>query len=333
MLHPDGRTSRISRTSRIGVDSIDKSDSVDKVAKGDFIARGDYVAEVDYVDEGDSRKYCRLGRHDKDEFAVTCLTLDQQVNLAIRNGIPESLIDEIVNDNKIDLIEKKKRMKNLLGEFAGLKRETDFIATLPVYDRKKVYKPLGSTHYMQWLSNFNIDDKLEEFRNYFPNFIYFRTTTMDFEDLEGSVFKPEMIDNLYTKYGYTKFAAVFNTSYSHQAGKHWVAIFIDMSEEPYKFYYYDSVANSVPVEIDRFAKKLKKYFDGKFRIKMALNTCGRRAQFGNSECGVYCIDFIFNLLNGKAYDEYCKLRKSDREMNYLRHNLYFIDPKEVNIDN
>ena len=45
-------------------------------------------------------------------------------------------------------------------------------------------------------------------------------------------------------------------------------------------------------------------------------------QQGNSECGVYSINFILRLLKGKSFDHITSKRLSDEKVNKCR-NVYF----------
>ena len=48
----------------------------------------------------------------------------------------------------------------------------------------------------------------------------------------------------------------------------------------------------------------------------------KRHQFKNSECGVYSINFIENMLEGKTFNQYCNSNIPDDKMNKLRKKYY-----------
>ena len=45
-------------------------------------------------------------------------------------------------------------------------------------------------------------------------------------------------------------------------------------------------------------------------------------QRGNSECGVYSINFILSLLNGDTFEDICNSKTPDKEVNKLRTVLF-----------
>ena len=47
-----------------------------------------------------------------------------------------------------------------------------------------------------------------------------------------------------------------------------------------------------------------------------------RHQFKNSECGVYSINFILELLNGKSFDDICNTELPDNDINKLRKKIF-----------
>ena len=113
---------------------------------------------------------------------------------------------------------------------------------------------------------------------------------------------------------------VFNLDKHDEDGSHWVSMFINLDKN--YMYYFDSFGTKEPPEVLKLVKRLKKeYKNHNKEINYKRNTI--RHQFNNSECGVYCINFIVNMLKGKDFDSFIKNIKKDEQMNNNR-DLYFI---------
>ena len=86
-------------------------------------------------------------------------------------------------------------------------------------------------------------------------------------------------------------ATIYNTSTSTQPGQHWIATFIKkMDDGSIKMYFFDSVGKGPPLQIKDFLKCLEKKLFFNSKIEKKYNNI--QHQYGNSECGVYCIHFI-----------------------------------------
>ena len=60
------------------------------------------------------------------------------------------------------------------------------------------------------------------------------------------------------------------------------------------------------------------YLEKKLDVEYNQN----RHQYKNSECGVYSLNFIIKLLEGKSFDELTKIKISDDEINKQRDILF-----------
>ena len=57
-------------------------------------------------------------------------------------------------------------------------------------------------------------------------------------------------------------------------------------------------------------------------IKMEYEYNTIRHQYKNSECGVYSINFIENMLNGMSFEKFCNLKIPDDKMQKFRNKYY-----------
>ena len=61
----------------------------------------------------------------------------------------------------------------------------------------------------------------------------------------------------------------------------------------------------------------------KFNVKVESTHNETRHQFGNSECGMYSLNFILELLEGKSFNEVCSSKIPDTKVNHLRPIFFY----------
>lgn len=146
----------------------------------------------------------------------------------------------------------------------------------------------------EWLSDEDIKNVMKQYQYAFPYFQFIGPVPIDFEyrysKLSNNCVSQELctfqLQN-YINQNKTQIGIVFNTAPHTSNGEHWVCMFIDINKNT--IYYFDSVGDSPPYEIQQFVKKLKLQ-NSKFTFK--YNT--RSHQHGNTECGVYTLYFLTN---------------------------------------
>lgn len=167
-------------------------------------------------------------------------------------------------------------------------------------------RPQGKT---QWLSTDDIHYALKLYERTNPEFLSLGPVPMDFCSLAGNeVCNINVGQSL--RSGKTKIGIVFNTDPSTQGGKHWISMFIDMSDRDARNWtidYFDSYGEApLAPELRHLIQKLMAQNPN---FKLNLNCRGEfcttsvRHQRGSSECGVYSINFIAERLKGRKWDE------------------------------
>jgi hypothetical protein len=215
-------------------------------------------------------------------------------------------------------------------------------------DLKQVFKPPIPKKKHAWLSNYDIDDVMVQYEEKYPFFIYLGTAALDFESYIPE-YKKLDICKLY-KGGIRVIANVYNMDYHHQGGSHWVALFIDLRDNDDikkwsdkividKYYqkggaktksieFFDSVGSAndtdgkPPKEIDSFMRKVaSEYHKGMGEaLEYKFNTV--QHQYKNSECGVYCINFILERLKGVPFKVVTGYAVKDDQMNERRKEFF-----------
>lgn len=121
-----------------------------------------------------------------------------------------------------------------------------------------------------------------------------------------------------------KIGIIYNLDVSSGEGTHWVAVYIDNVNN--EINYYDSYGSkSIPL-IHEFIKKLVDKYE-KNNINPTIIYNDMRHQYGNSECGMYSMNFLLERLHGKTMYDISKMKIPDEKMLYLRNLLY---NKEIN---
>lgn len=147
-----------------------------------------------------------------------------------------------------------------------------------------------------WLTNFNILHVLEQYEEAFPHFECLGPSTIDFDKIVDGRCISEEICKLSLKEmkskGKTDIGIVFNLATYDQEGSHWVAMYIDIPGK--LIFYFDSVGEKAPPEIDVFVKRLQT------PGFIYNHNSGIDHQRGSSECGMYTLFFIVVMLTGKS---------------------------------
>jgi hypothetical protein len=179
----------------------------------------------------------------------------------------------------------------------------------------------------EWLDSLNLIDVMKQYEEVYPTFKFFGANPIDFsapnpykkdalekkECLEDSICKLRL-DTL-TKQGKTHLGFIYNLDPSNKGGSHWIASFTDIPG--HKSYYFDSYGFKPPPQIARFLRSLTLQDP-----TMKLQYNARRFQYGDTECGVYCLYFLIRMLEGDNFRKFCKRAPRDSDMMELRKWLF-----------
>jgi len=154
----------------------------------------------------------------------------------------------------------------------------------------------------EWLSSDDIDHCLEHYAEIIPDYYYVGSVPIDFDlhKQTGQCLVSSLcsmkIRELYKK-GYRKVGIVFNTDPHDGPGEHWIAAFANFHEglkQP-QMTYFDSYAQKPEPEIQRLMHRWKEQIDDMdiFEEPTELRYNVLRHQYKDSQCGMYCIYFIY----------------------------------------
>uniref|UniRef100_A0A6C0CQ02 Ubiquitin-like protease family profile domain-containing protein n=1 Tax=viral metagenome TaxID=1070528 RepID=A0A6C0CQ02_9ZZZZ len=182
----------------------------------------------------------------------------------------------------------------------------------------------------EWLTSTELSSVMSHFEKKHPNFLFIGPTPIDFDSVtqHNECVWDEMcsfsIPNLLKKRKH-KIGIIYNTDPHTEDGEHWIASFIDLKPKngnPFHFHF-DSNGDPPKKEIKAFQKRLEEQASS---INMQLEFDKNHPfehQYGESECGMYTLYFIINMLNGKHDAEYFKTKRIPDKFVEKYRNIYF----------
>jgi hypothetical protein len=157
-----------------------------------------------------------------------------------------------------------------------------------------------------WLSNHDIDAVMKQYSKRFTSFKFLGVYPIDFadNDIFGNCISPSICDLNIRNEKASKFGIVFNLDRHDEPGSHWVAVYIGKNPRAvnYGFYYFDSFAQAIPPSIKKLGELLVKNMNTK-KPGFKIHTNHVRKQFGNTECGMFCLHFLIECLSGREFSK------------------------------
>ena len=177
----------------------------------------------------------------------------------------------------------------------------------------------------EWLSSIDIEKVMRQYEHTDPQFAFLGPSPIDFDSkmLYGECVWEDLchfnLEDMLKKHK-TKYGIVFNLDEHWKDGSHWVSMFIDVPTK--QICYFDSGGDDVPIEVCKLKDKIQHqgkrlHIDFKFHKNYPFEH-----QMHDSECGIYCIYFIAEMLKNPKFDRFKKKRITDKEMEKYR-NIYF----------
>lgn len=288
-----------------------------------------------------SKKDCAPGKKFKDG---SCFTKESLKKIANEYKIKYKKNIDIPDDKEeiVQLLDKE--IKQCSNQACWLRQS--FIQEMNNDDIKKYsLKPEGPSKKYDWLSTTNINEVIDQYQNIHKDFHFLGAVPYDFDDLPILGIRNLNFKDL-EENGKTKIGIVFNLDTHDQTGSHWVALYADLKKN--QIYFFDSFASAPGKRIKKFVSRIAKYlyerdFGKKLKLKKILNHLKKNKkyetsslknmdlqynqiqhQFGNTECGVYSINFILRLVKGETFENITQTITKDKEMNQNR-KKYFIN--------
>ena len=177
----------------------------------------------------------------------------------------------------------------------------------------------------EWLSSTDIERVMKQYEKSYNCFDFIGPSPIDYDThkLYGECVWEELCKFNLTnqiKKGKTKIGIVFNTDPHTKEGEHWICLFINIKKK--YIIYFDSVGNYTPKQINKFIKNVKNQGNNMdMKFKVFKNTL--KHQRKDSECGMYCLHVIIELLKDKTNPtELLSKRITDEEMQSYRKKYF-----------
>ena len=196
-------------------------------------------------------------------------------------------------------------------------------------DTNKIFSPKSPESWKknrnEWLTSIDILKFMKQYENIYKCFQFLGPSPIDYDThlFNGQCVWEDLCHfNLKEaiKEKKKKIGVIFNLDPHDKSGSHWVCLFININK---KFiYYFDSYGDRAPTQIRKFARNVQNQSEklGK-RYKYIQNK--KRHQFEESECGMYCLYIIIQLLMDKNVLEF-KKSIPDKKMENLRKKYFNI---------
>jgi len=276
----------------------------------------------------------------KEDIKISCLKRKTLKNIA-------NILNEKLGANiKVKKTTKKKLYSEVKGHLSKSKCRNEscwrslsiIIENLDEKERKELkdsFKPFQPLSWKDkpntWLNTTDINNVMKQYEKKYPHFKYYEATPIDFHLKEGGECLVSRLCNVNIRQLKKKkksIGLVFNTDKHNQPGQHWFSMFIDLvgkNRENPSIYFFDSAEaindiNEVPEQILDLIEKFQKQYNYQFDV--LYNDI--QHQHGNTECGIYCLHFLTEMLKGKGFRNYVNQKNNDKEIEKFR-KLFFIE--------
>ena len=213
-------------------------------------------------------------------------------------------------------------------------QEYSFLQALPIEESEKrrlqtmYLRPVQPESWRadpdKWLDSTNIESVMKQYEEDVSDFKFMGPYPIDFA-------APDPYNKTKTKClisemcsmdipalkaaGKNRIGIIYNLDPHNKGGSHWIGNYVDLKKK--QCYYFDSYGMEVPDQIAKFMQWLTLQDPG---IKLAYNA--RRFQLKDSECGMYSMYFIIQMLAGEDFRHFCRRAPRDGEMLALRSWLF-----------
>lgn len=222
---------------------------------------------------------------------------------------------------KARIVDKMKKQTGCKSESCAVQdaKFKKFASPYVVEENLKNFKTKGPAHTTAWLSNFDIDDALEEIKKAYADqkFWHIPFQMRDFDKTRPGDDAPDHVRNsnldsfdIIKKYeeGYRCFGVVVNTDISTGSGIHWFCLFICMRTPNITIEYFNSAGQPPLDEIERWMIKTRMLLASKFPNRNVSTVIASKEehQTDDHSCGVYSLYYIISRVANIPYEYFVK---------------------------
>ena len=226
---------------------------------------------------------------------------------------------------------KKKHENDCNKESCWLKK-----SPIPEKDKKTIlnlsFAPIAPNEWKEnpntWLSTLDLLRVLKQYERSHPHFKFLGPSPIDY-DYKTSYNQCVWNDlcnfklSHYKNQNKHKIGVIFNTDPHDEDGAHWISVYIDIKKNV--IYFFDSVGRKAPKQVKKFIKNIIKESEllGEKMKYDELYNHKIEHQYQDTECGMYSLYFIINMLTKKkSWKNFCTNKISDASVSKFR-NVYF----------
>jgi hypothetical protein len=172
----------------------------------------------------------------------------------------------------------------------------------------------------EWLDSNDLNKVMRQYEKSYPSFSFIGPSPIDFDKkkLFGQCVWNELCNfNLesYIKKGKNKIGIIFNTDPHYLDGSHWICLFVNVKKN--FIFFFDSNADRTPTQIIKLVKKIQKQAKS-LNIDLIYSRNKTEHQKTDTECGMYVLYVITQLLKNKMSLDMFNERIPDKDMEHLR---------------
>ena len=163
----------------------------------------------------------------------------------------------------------------------------------------------------EWLSSDEIENVMKQYEDKFPAFEFLGPSPSDYSapKLAGVCVWEELCNFSLQKYvdsGTHQIGIIFNTDPHTEDGSHWVSLFINLANNTNNhnnyIFFFDSTGDRPQKEIREFIKTVTQQ-GRSLGIRFKYHENRKQHQKRNTECGMYALFMIVNLIEGTRTPE------------------------------
>ena len=163
----------------------------------------------------------------------------------------------------------------------------------------------------EWLSSDEIENVMKQYEDKFPGFEFLGPSPSDYSapKLAGVCVWEELCNFSLKKYadsGTHQIGIIFNTDPHTEDGSHWVSLFINLANNANTnnnyIFFFDSTGDRPQKEIREFIKTVTQQ-GRSLGIRFKYHENRKQHQKRNTECGMYALFMIVNLIEGTRTPE------------------------------
>jgi hypothetical protein len=275
-----------------------------------------------------TKKFKTLKCAPNKKLSFTCFTKEQLTRL--KKLWNTRHYDKIIKSNNPKTIwNKLKKYLNSTcdNEFCWLKQNfsKNKIDKQSLENIFRPFKPKSwNKNPYEWLSSVDINRVMKQYENTYNNFQFIGPSPIDYDThyFDGQCVWDELCNfnlNNYTKKNINKIGIIFNLDKHDEPGSHWVSMFIDIENN--NIYFFDSTGDPPHDNIIKLINEIKKQSNNLgYNYKNIINNI--QHQYKNTECGVYSLFFIIEMLKGRNFNFFKNKKIKDDEIHKFR-NIYF----------